>query len=145
MNHEIPQRHMANRRMLAIAAVLIMMLSVVPLSIILSDSDTEADTDGRVQVTYNVGEVSIEDGYNYGFSKSSYTFTYYGTAVAEYNPQFWSDYTVGVVGVGEKVSNWLEIKQYAQRLYSPDGSAMGRLSIRGRTSQVNSEALIVLR
>ena len=114
MNHEIPQRHMANRRMLAIAAVLIMMLSVVPLSIILSDSDTEADTDGRVQVTYNVGEVSIEDGYNYGFSKSSYTFTYYGTAVAEYNPQFWSDYTVGVVGVGEKVSNWLEIKQYAQ-------------------------------
>ena len=78
MNHEIPQRHMANRRMLAIAAVLIMMLSVVPLSIILSDSDTEADTDGRVQVTYNVGEVSIEDGYNYGFSKSSYTFTYYG-------------------------------------------------------------------
>ena len=71
----------------ALVAVVIMLLSVTPIALIVVGGDDVSAENGSKTVTYHDLSTGV-----------SVPITYYGTAVAEYNPEYWDGYFVGKVG-----------------------------------------------
>ena len=85
------------RKLSAVAAVALL---IVPMMLMFSgvltgDDTVEAVDDGAREITYH-----------YSASGESVTLTYYGTAVAEYNPEYWNNNTVGEAEDGVSINAW---------------------------------------
>ena len=83
------------RKLSAVAAVALLIVSMMLMfsGVLIGDDTVEAVDDGAREITYHDPA-----------SSGSVTLTYYGTAVAEYNPEYWSNQTV----VGQINSESLE-------------------------------------
>ena len=68
----------------ALMAVAVMLLSAIPIALIVVGGDDVSAEDGSIIVTYHDQSTGI-----------SVPVTYYGEAVAEYNPEYWKDSFVG--------------------------------------------------
>ncbi len=110
------RKHVAGAT-LAVAVLLLSAAVLIP-SI---QSEPEGYSGDYYTVTYNIGAVPTVAGHNESTgATSSITVRYYGTPVAEYNPQFWAGSIVGQVlkvdgadvSDNTAVKDWFKITSY---------------------------------
>lgn len=104
-------RLFADRKLFAVFAVALMLFSTVAVvSNLLQVSEADYVGDQYV-VTYDVGDIPIGNWqYNKINENASVSVTYYGTPIAEYNPQYWDGNITG--SVSGNPGNWNAITCY---------------------------------